>query len=206
MTTVAMLSRLVSLAGSDACYVVGGELVDADTTADVAVDLGPVVDAWWTAPLPPCPDCGGELEHAEAGSVPGARRCAACGSVFVVETRVLTITGTAAAIRDAVRHERGDGPRPVNPAVLVSRAGVVRFGPALAPDPDEFVVRHLHGGEFTGDDDPTTYTDDDVEAVAEDRTWNRDLADAARAALVEAAEVERDVRETRESTDTPRRC
>jgi hypothetical protein len=31
--------------------------------------------AWWEAPLPSCPDCGGDLVWAEAGNVPGTRNC-----------------------------------------------------------------------------------------------------------------------------------
>lgn len=30
-------------------------------------------------PLPPCPDCGGEIVWAEAERVPGSRECAGCG-------------------------------------------------------------------------------------------------------------------------------
>ena len=32
---------------------------------------------------PACPDCGGEIVWAEAGRVPGSRKCDACGSTFV---------------------------------------------------------------------------------------------------------------------------
>jgi len=32
-----------------------------------------------------CPDCGGAWQWAEAGYVPGARRCAGCGSMFRAE-------------------------------------------------------------------------------------------------------------------------
>ena len=38
------------------------------------------------SPLPPCPDCGGEIKWAEAGRAPGARKCAGCGQDYVVET------------------------------------------------------------------------------------------------------------------------
>ncbi len=31
--------------------------------------------AWYDVPLPPCPDCGGDLKWAESGNVPGTRRC-----------------------------------------------------------------------------------------------------------------------------------
>lgn len=64
--------------------------------------FGPITDAWWNVPLPPCPDCGGGLVWWEAGYVPGARKCVGqpigltpkgqpkydsnggCGSMFMV--------------------------------------------------------------------------------------------------------------------------
>lgn len=35
----------------------------------------PEAQAWYDAPLPPCPDCGGDLVWWEAGNVPGTRKC-----------------------------------------------------------------------------------------------------------------------------------
>ncbi len=42
--------------------------------------------AWYEVPLPPCPDCGGDLLWWEAGHVPGTRKCNSCGSLFSVQT------------------------------------------------------------------------------------------------------------------------
>lgn len=39
------------------------------------LDCGPD-QAWYDAPLPTCPDCGGDLIWWEAGYVPGTRACA----------------------------------------------------------------------------------------------------------------------------------
>lgn len=66
----AYLRRLPFASGE---FCIRGEHVRGD---DVSIPMGPVTDAWWTVPLPPCPDCGGDLVWAEAGYVPGARRCA----------------------------------------------------------------------------------------------------------------------------------
>jgi len=53
-------------------------LVDEETRDEtVCGDVGPW-DAWWTVPLPPCPACNGKVTRAEAGQVPGTRRCAEC--------------------------------------------------------------------------------------------------------------------------------
>ena len=71
---------------------------------DVEVLAGPVTEAWWGVPLPPCPDCGGDIVWYEAGYVPGVRKClgrpigrtdgrpvydqeGGCGSMFTVDTR-----------------------------------------------------------------------------------------------------------------------
>ena len=67
-------------------HVVAGRYVDAEDVADVELLAGPCVGAWWDVPLPPCPDCGGGIVWAEAGYVPGARRCVACGSLFSAQT------------------------------------------------------------------------------------------------------------------------
>jgi hypothetical protein len=57
-------------------------------TDAVHVNMGLVSarTAWWDIPLPPCPDCGGELVWDEAGHVPGTRLCMGCGSLFSVQT------------------------------------------------------------------------------------------------------------------------
>ena len=36
--------------------------------------------------FPKCPDCGGHIEWAEAGGVPGSRKCRKCGSRYVDTT------------------------------------------------------------------------------------------------------------------------
>lgn len=43
----------------------------------LAIDMGALQpkQAWWEVPLPPCPDCGGDLVWYEAGYVPGTRKC-----------------------------------------------------------------------------------------------------------------------------------
>jgi len=83
----AVLRRLrCQRAGVDG-FIVGGRWRSADNTERREVDMGPVGDgAWWELTLPPCPDCGGQLEHAEAGWVPGARQCSGCGAMWTVDT------------------------------------------------------------------------------------------------------------------------
>ncbi|KKK90722.1 hypothetical protein LCGC14_2720150 [marine sediment metagenome] len=56
-------------------YVVRGEYIDADDIADTEIIAGPVVTTWWDVPLPPCPDCGGDIIWYEASYVPGTRKC-----------------------------------------------------------------------------------------------------------------------------------
>lgn len=75
-----------------------GQLVADD---DLRLDMGEITGAWWEVPLPPCPDCGGDLVWYEAGYVPGTRKCmgkptgpgektydqdGGCGSLFNVHT------------------------------------------------------------------------------------------------------------------------
>ena len=36
--------------------------------------------------LPPCPDCGGIIEWAEYGRVPGSRKCAGCNTDYILQT------------------------------------------------------------------------------------------------------------------------
>lgn len=83
----AWLRRLPCYEGDRARTQVGQRLVPFGAAERVNLDLGSTAAcAWWELPLPPCPDCGGVLESAEAGLVPGARRCEGCGSLFTVET------------------------------------------------------------------------------------------------------------------------
>jgi ribosomal protein S27AE len=54
-------------------------------TPNVHIDAGPLFEHnVWEVRLPPCPDCGGDLLWVEASKGPGARECANCGSVFLV--------------------------------------------------------------------------------------------------------------------------
>lgn len=64
-----------------------GEYVDADDAPPVRIDMGFLgsTDAWWSLPLPPCPDCEGAVVWRENGYVSGARGCVECGSMFSVE-------------------------------------------------------------------------------------------------------------------------
>ena|SRR3990167_1223411 len=57
---------------SDYSVQIKGETADDD---GLDLDMGPITGAWWDMPLPPCPDCGGDLVWYEAGYVPGTRRC-----------------------------------------------------------------------------------------------------------------------------------
>lgn len=64
-----------------------GEYVDLDDAPEFDPPILGYITARaseWDFPLPPCPDCGGSVVWAEAGYVPGARACIACGSVFVL--------------------------------------------------------------------------------------------------------------------------
>lgn len=91
---------------SDYRVQIKGELTDDD---GLDIDMGGIDGAWWTVPLPACPDCGGDLVWYEAGYVPGTRKCMgqpvavladadggtrrrydkanSCGSFFTVQTR-----------------------------------------------------------------------------------------------------------------------
>lgn len=53
--------------------LIKGEPADDD---GLSIDMGAVGRrSWWDVPLPPCPDCGGDLVWYEAGYVPGTRKC-----------------------------------------------------------------------------------------------------------------------------------
>lgn len=87
---VAVLRRLpiLSPAADTMMHRIGARYihtVDLPVEPELVVVVGPITGAWYDVPLPPCPDCGGALQWAEAGWVPGARECAACGSLFAVE-------------------------------------------------------------------------------------------------------------------------
>jgi len=61
-------------------------LVAEDTGEETVYgEVGPA-DAWWSVPLPPCPSCNGLVEWAEAGQVPGTRRCAECRRFYQINT------------------------------------------------------------------------------------------------------------------------
>lgn len=61
------------------------EMTDDD---GLSIDMGALAAgvAWWEVPLPPCPDCGGQVVWWEAGYVPGTRKCLGCGSLFSVQS------------------------------------------------------------------------------------------------------------------------
>ena len=103
MTTV-ILRRLRTQAGRQAQVCVRGVYRPAPDADTIQIPMGPVGEgAWWDVPLPPCPDCGGDLVWWEAGYVPGTRRClgaplrvgpdgegvydveGGCGSLFTVD-------------------------------------------------------------------------------------------------------------------------
>ena len=85
---VAMLSReRFYYSGSDKCHFIIGEETSTDRDRDICIPIGPISISLYAVPLPPCPDCGGELLWFEAGYVPGTRKCAnGCGSFFRVSS------------------------------------------------------------------------------------------------------------------------
>lgn len=65
------------------CY--RGDYVPIATVPEVCVQIAvEMATEIWAHPLV-CPDCGGGLVWAEAGLVPGARRCSACEGIFCLE-------------------------------------------------------------------------------------------------------------------------
>jgi len=63
-------------------------LVAEDTGEETPCgEVGPD-DAWWSVPLPLCPSCQGIVVWAEAGQVPGTRRCAECKRFYRLRTRM----------------------------------------------------------------------------------------------------------------------
>jgi hypothetical protein len=83
-----ILTRLRNYCGDGVEYRIGMEYVDASPEVEIKIEMGRSGRgvAWWDLPLPPCPDCKGEIVWAEAGLVPGARECTGCGSRFSVGT------------------------------------------------------------------------------------------------------------------------
>ena len=83
------LTRLETYRDGDQApeYRVRGRYTQQCPPTDLDMGQVPTGGAWWTIPLPPCPDCGGVLEWAEAGYVPGARECTTCRSLFMVDGR-----------------------------------------------------------------------------------------------------------------------
>jgi len=84
-----LLSRLPHFTSDGGTfYKIGHREVEAREERDVRVSIAaiPAGTPWWEVKLPPCPDCSGLLTWHEAGLVPGARRCVACGSIFTVRT------------------------------------------------------------------------------------------------------------------------
>ncbi len=103
MTTIVKIKRLQLHTPSGVEYCIRGAYIHAAEQPDVDIVAGSVKTDWWSVPLPPCPDCGGDLVWYEAGYVPGARRCmgariggtieapsydhdGGCGSMFSAET------------------------------------------------------------------------------------------------------------------------
>ena len=57
--------------------MIRGEITEGDGWETMVVPGG-----WEQLQTGTCPDCGGTWEWAEAGYVPGARKCRQCGSMF----------------------------------------------------------------------------------------------------------------------------
>ena len=62
-------------------FQISGNMVEASEENDVTL---PYELSWELERFvyPDCPDCGGRILWAEAGGVPGTRRCEKCDSVF----------------------------------------------------------------------------------------------------------------------------
>lgn len=94
----------------DYTVVIKGTRTEDDA---LTIEMGQVRpgQAWWDLPLPPCPDCGGDVVWYEAGYVPGTRKCmgrpvdhdvrdgaaiyaqdGGCGSLFSVQTTTRRVT------------------------------------------------------------------------------------------------------------------
>ena len=113
MTNAYLVRQVMQIDGDDVVRIgddvvrIGGDYPDPN---DLCINMGRVTGAWYDVPLPPCPDCGGDLVWWEAGYVPGTghipgtRKCVGqptgksdgrptydpdggCGSLFSVQTR-----------------------------------------------------------------------------------------------------------------------
>lgn len=67
--------------GDVARHCVGGEDVDASAATDRLLVHWPRPDGLPSMSVQ-CADCGGPVVYAEAGGVPGSRRCEDCGSAW----------------------------------------------------------------------------------------------------------------------------
>ena len=147
--------------GDVAYFEIGCEGREAVQSDDVVLPIVERADLSWDAPVrnaflpeyPRCPDCGGRIEWAEAGGVPGSRRCAG-------ETEPdMPAAGTAASPGGVTSdREAGCGSRYVD----------TRFGVAMpVPEGEPGRVWHVQG--FYGDThgrETLTVEDDRSEAEA----------------------------------------
>ena len=92
--------------GGVAHYCVSGVDVPAADHADVALPIVADSDRRYLPAYPNCPDCGGEVEWAEAGRVPGSRECAQCGSTFADTQYSMSFSDTRPAM-DGIAHVDG---------------------------------------------------------------------------------------------------
>jgi ribosomal protein S27AE len=60
--------------------IIRGEVAESD-----GYQVEVIPGGWEHLQTGTCPDCGGTWVWAEAGSVPGARKCTTCGSQFMAE-------------------------------------------------------------------------------------------------------------------------
>lgn len=82
---VAVLTRERFFTSNRCEYRVRGHYVAEEDATPISVIMGPITTTLWDVPLPPCPDCDGELVWFEAGFVPGTRLCSKCVSFFHVD-------------------------------------------------------------------------------------------------------------------------
>ena len=147
--------------GDVAYFEIGCESREAVQSDDVVLPIVERADLSWDAPVrnaflpeyPRCPDCGGRIEWAEAGGVPGSRRCAGATEPD------MPAAGTAAS-PGGVTSDRE--------AWCGSRYVDTRFGVAMpVPEGEPGRVWHVQG--FYGDThgwETLTVEDDRSEAEA----------------------------------------